>query len=294
LTQGYQNNTDPFNATAVALVVTSSGVFADPVAVVCEVTDSTKAVVTDPSCSLSSATMTGTTGNRLTYTLKASAQAAIGVYAVALRATDNSHLLLSKSTVMPLYVVGVANTLSLAQGARGTVGATFNTSSLPSGSVPVAPMTFACGTVWNAENRAVVPISSLTGLNCTGTGWVPGNPTATAQITVWTNGTATAQLQRSSTIFAATFLGLPILALMGWVGSRKSPRKNCFRFLGLLLLLVGFSYATGCGGSFTSQATAGTNGMAVGNYLVQVVGTDSVGNKYYAGIPLVVSSNSLK
>jgi hypothetical protein len=89
----------------------------------------------------------------------------------------------------------------------------------------------------------------------------------------------------------AAFLGVPLLALMGWVGSRKSPRRNFFRFLGLILLLVGVSYASGCGGSFTSTSTPTTSGINAGNYLVQVVGTDQNGIPYYAVIPLDVSQN---
>jgi hypothetical protein len=89
----------------------------------------------------------------------------------------------------------------------------------------------------------------------------------------------------------AAFLGIPLFALMGWVGSRKSPRKNFFRFLGLILLLVGVSYASGCGGSFTSTSKSTSSGIAPGSYLVQVVGTDQNGNKYYAAVPLDVSAN---
>jgi hypothetical protein len=93
----------------------------------------------------------------------------------------------------------------------------------------------------------------------------------------------------------AAFLGIPLFALMGWVGSRKSPRKNFFRFLGLILLLAGVSYASGCGGSFTSTSTTtgkstGT-GIAPGSYLLQVVGTDQNGNTYYAVVPVTVNAN---
>jgi hypothetical protein len=56
-------------------------------------------------------------------------------------------------------------------------------------------------------------------------------------------------------------------------------------------LLVGVSYASGCGGSFTSSSTTTTTGIAAGNYLVQVVGTDQNGNNYYSAIPLDVSAN---
>jgi hypothetical protein len=59
----------------------------------------------------------------------------------------------------------------------------------------------------------------------------------------------------------------------------------------LILLLVGASFATGCGGSFTSKSTSSSTGIPAGNYLVQVVATDQNGNSYYGAIPLDVSSN---
>jgi hypothetical protein len=59
----------------------------------------------------------------------------------------------------------------------------------------------------------------------------------------------------------------------------------------LILLLVGASYATGCGGSFKSTSTSTSTGIPAGNYLVQVVATDQSGNSYYGVIPLDVSSN---
>jgi hypothetical protein len=103
-------------------------------------------------------------------------------------------------------------------------------------------------------------------------------------------------LWRSSTVYAGLFLGIPLFALMGWVGSRKLPRKNFFRFIGLILMIVIASYAaTGCGGSFTKPTTVTTNNsFPAGNYLVQVVATDNskpTPNKYYAVVPLTVNSN---
>jgi hypothetical protein len=100
---------------------------------------------------------------------------------------------------------------------------------------------------------------------------------------------AVVKLERSSNIYAAAFLGIPLFALLGWVGSRKSPRRNLFRFIGLMLLIVGMSYATGCGGSFTRPPAQPTGGTVAGNYLIQVVATDQAGAKYYAVVPLTVN-----
>jgi hypothetical protein len=96
-------------------------------------------------------------------------------------------------------------------------------------------------------------------------------------------------LQRSSAITLAAFLGVPFLALMGWVGSRKSPRRNFFRFLGLILLMVGLSYATGCGAGFTPPAQPPGSAINAGSYYVQVVAMDQNGVQYYAVVPLTVN-----
>jgi hypothetical protein len=79
---------------------------------------------------------------------------------------------------------------------------------------------------------------------------------------------------------------------MGWIGSRKSPRRNFFRFIGLVLMTVIASYAaTGCGGSFNPTKVNTSSSVQPGNYLVQVVATDQNGNNYYAVVPLTVNSN---
>jgi hypothetical protein len=90
----------------------------------------------------------------------------------------------------------------------------------------------------------------------------------------------------------AAFLGLPLFVLVGWVGGRKSSRKNLFRFLGLILVIVGLSFATGCQQGFTPPvAPPASTGFTTGNYLVQVVATDQNGVKYYAVIPVIVNAD---
>jgi hypothetical protein len=302
LTQGYSTattsaaGTDPFNPTTVRMVVTSTGGFADTLGLACQVRNAiSNAVVTDPSCTVS-ATAHGATGTALTYNVTSSSSTPVGEYAVTLTATDNSTPALASATTLTVYVVGEANILSLAQGASGTENASFNTTTAP---VNATFMSFACGTVFDLTAKKQLSTSQIAGLTCTGpasvtiSGATPPPPVTTSvPITISTLGTV-AQLQRTSSVSLAAFLGIPLFALMGWVGTRKSPRKNFFRFLGLILLLVGVSYASGCGGSFTSTSQTTSNGILPGSYLVQVVGTDNAkpANKYYAVVPLDVSAN---
>jgi hypothetical protein len=303
LTQGYAtatssaSGTDPFNPTTVTAVVTSTGGFTDTLQLNCQVTNAVHAVVTDPSCTLATTTtpptqttLSGANGTQLIYTLSASGSAPVGSYTVALVATDQANPVLTQSAgLLTVYVDGVANTLSLAQGASGTENATFNTSAASGSSKFVS---FTCGSVWNLGSKALVSASQLGGLTCTGPQNVALTGASTSvQIKIATSGSTVAQLERSGAVSMAAFLGIPLFAMLGWVGSRKSQRKNFFRFLGLILLLVGVSYGSGCGGSFSSTSKSTSTGIAPGNYLVQVVGTDQNGNKYYAVVPLDVSSN---
>jgi len=294
LTQGYSTatgsaaGTDPFNPTKVQLAVTSTGGFTDTLNLNCVVTNASKAVVTDPSCTVA-ATESGATGTALTYELSASASAPIGSYTATVTADDNANPALSKVTLLTIDVVGVANVLSLAQGASGTENANFNTTTAPPGANLVS---FACGIVWDLATKTQLSASQIDGLKCTGPASVKITGASTpASITISTSISTAALFRGNNTISMAAFLGIPLFALMGWVGSRKSPRKNFFRFLGLILLLVGVSYASGCGGSFTSTSKSTNTGIGPGTYLVQVVGTDQNGNKYYAAVPLDVSSN---
>ncbi len=294
LTQGYSTatssaaGTDPFNPTNVQLVVTSTGGFADTLNLGCVVTNASSAVVTDPSCAVA-ATEAGATGTALTYEVTASVSAPIGAYTVTLTAIDSANPSLVNGTPLTVSVVGVANVLSLAQGASGTETANFNTTTAPASAKLVS---FACGIVWNLTAKTQLTASQIAGLTCTGPASVNVTGASTpAAITISTLGSTTALLRGSGAVSLAAFLGVPLFALLGWLGSRKSPRKNFFRFLGLILVLVGVSYASGCGGSFTSTSKSISNGIAPGTYLVQVVATDQNGNKYYAAVPLDISSN---
>ncbi|HUD12231.1 MAG TPA: Ig-like domain repeat protein [Terracidiphilus sp.] len=303
LTQGYSTattsapGTDPFNPTKVQMVVTSTGGFTDTLGLTCKVTNSiTNAVATNPTCTVS-ATAAGANSTALTYTVTSppstTSPTPIGEYTVTLTADDNANPALSNSSALTVFIVGEANLLSLAQGASGQENVSFNTFAAPASDTFTS---VACGTVVPLVNG--VPGTPLTSPGITCTSHIPaaGIPiisggTTTVAVTISPSSTKTAELRQSNAVSMAAFLGIPLLALMGWVGSRKSPRRNFFRFLGLILLLVGVSYASGCGGNFTSSSTTTSTGIAAGNYLVQVVGTDQNSVSYYAVIPLDVSAN---
>ena len=289
LTQGFANTTDPFVPAQVTAVSIPASAFSDSLAVTCVVTNSSMAVVSDPSCSPSTTALIGSGNPAVTYMLSASSAALVGVYSITLSAVDSRvPTLTHSSSPLAVYVLGVAGTLNLAAGAVGTEAALFNTATPPSGIAPTSLSGISCGAVINTANGAQIAAGEVTCSSSSNNVTVPGTQTS-VPVTIATRGATTAQLHHSSTIFAATFMGIPIFALLGWFGSRKSPRRNFFRFIGMIVLTVVLSYAAGCGGSFTRPPPPAAGGIAAGSYLVQVVATDQNGAKYYAVVPLVVN-----
>jgi len=300
LTQGYSNISDMFKPVTITAASSPVGLFSDPLKVTCVVTTntSTPTPVTDPSCSPASAALPGASGS-LAYTLSASATAAPGAYAVTLTAVDNNvPLLTHTSSPLVVYVVGVTPQMIVAPGIAGSGNAVFDTAPLPAPiAAPTTLKAFACGVIINATTKQAYATTQYSGLTCAGpTGGIAVTAGGSTQvpITITESTTATAMLEQPSTIYAAAFLGLPLFALIGWVGSRKSPRKNFFRFIGSILLIVGISFAaTGCGGSFTRPTAPPTSGFSLGagSYFIQVIATDQNGvSQYYAVVPLTVNN----
>jgi hypothetical protein len=154
---------------------------------------------------------------------------------------------------------------------------------------------FSCPFIWDTTvSNKVLDNTGQTYITCSGTAaTVTGAATSISlKVTAAAASSTTGSLRPSSTVYAAALLGVPFLAALCWFGSKKSPRRNLFRFLGLIVLLLGLSYATGCGGGFTPPPPPPVTGISAGTYLVQVVGntTDSTGAaiKAYAEVPLVV------
>jgi Bacterial Ig-like domain (group 3)/FG-GAP-like repeat len=292
LTQGYftigSSPTDPFSPVQISVVSTPVSGFVDPLNVTCMVTNTaTMMPVSDPACSPFTAVSPGS--GSLTYILSASSGAAVGQYSVTLTATDSKNPLLSHSTApLHVYIIGVANSLSLAQGATGTGNAVFNTATSASGTPPATLNSFSCGTIVNVADGSQIASGLVTCSGPSGSTAVTGAQTK-VPITVQLVSSTVAVLRRSTPIYGM-FFGLPLLALVGWFGGKKSSRRNFFASMGLILLAVALSCTIGCGGSATPPVVPPSGGLSAGSYLVQVVATDQNGAKYYAVVPLVVSS----
>lgn len=298
ITQGYANTADntttpatlgdPFNPATITVVIRSSAGFSDALSATCAVIGNTSnAAVSDPSCKLSNTNPSGSTGTSLTYLVSASAKAPADSYSVTVTLADqiSQQVSLSQSTTpLNVYVMEPSASLALGTGgASGTESALFLTPAPLTGTP-----TITCPLIWDAVNMKF----SSSKIGCSGPAGTitTSGLTTTIPITIST-GTTTASAARTSNIYLAGMFGLPVLALFGWLGAGRSQRRNLLRLLSLLLLALGISCASGCGGSFNPGTTGTTQtGIAAGSYLVQVVATDSSGNKYYAEVPLVVNA----
>jgi hypothetical protein len=290
VSQQYSNSTDPFNKTLINLTPTPLGGYADTLIVTsCIVQNSAGKVVTDPSC----ASMTNTTlagGNTaVPFAISASNTAPVDVYTVTLTLGDTVFPTLSHTVSLQTYVVDTAPAITLAPGFELAESVTFNTAPPPGGTLATSLVSFTCGKIVTLSGGDANVANEIT---CSGAGSVPitGNATVAA-ITILANGSGTVSMNRnhsSESVFSAAFWGVPLLALLAWLGNRKSPRRNFFRFLGMLLLIVGLSHAIGCGGSF-HRPTSVTTGTTPGSYLIQVVATDSNKQVHSVVVPLVVN-----
>jgi hypothetical protein len=224
------------------------------------------------------------------FTVNASANAPIGTYTVTVTAVDKSVPVLSQTTApLTINVLGTSASLNVAAGATGSLTAQFDTGTAVNGTTLT---TFSCPLIWDTTNMQFDSNVNNSLISCTG----PSGTVATTgadtpvQITIKASKSTQAQLERGNSLQLAGVIGLPLLALFGWFGSKGNRRKNLLRLFSTIVLALGISCAIGCGGSFTRPGTLPSNGIAPGNYLVQVIATDASGNQYYAVVPLVVSS----
>ncbi|HEY6447494.1 MAG TPA: FG-GAP-like repeat-containing protein [Acidobacteriaceae bacterium] len=290
VTQGFTNATDLFNGASIAGNVVTAGGFSDSLSFTCTVLNfATKAPVTDPSCSITpSATEGGSGGSyqALTVTVSASANAAAGLYTLSLQATDQTTPTFPAlaSQTINVYVLPVSGTLDLVAGASGTANPVFNTSSAPSGASLVS---FSCPTVLTTKGTAANFTATCTGQSTAVTGAATTVP-ITLSFAAKTTGSA-ALAHSSMTMYAAAF-ATPFFATIVWLGSRKSSRRNFFRFLGMVLVMVGVASLGGCGGSYSGPGVTQNKTIAPGAYYVEVVAKDANGNSYYTVVAMVITA----
>jgi hypothetical protein len=302
LTESYSNTTDPFKQVPISVSITPLYGFSDNLQLICSLVSPGKSSpVPGSTCAVSA---TPSLSGSYTVTVTApppgsqSPDPGIGLYNVTVTATDtnpnlSSALTHQTPTPVQVYVVGKAPQIAFTGAAiLATENVEFNTVTTIGASSQPTLGNFTCNTVVSASggtqiNNAVICSGSSTPAS--------GTDETAVSITIIASGTggATAfRTERSSGISVAAFLGVPILALVGWLGRKKSGRQNCIRFIGLILMLAGVSYVTSCGGSFKLPSTPAAGGIPNGNYLIQMVATDQNNANYYAVVPLCIGTET--
>jgi large repetitive protein len=292
VTQGATNSTDKFTSAAVSVDSVPLSGYSDSLNLTCQVqgSASTPGTGTPPTCTLSPTTLHGSGASTSAFTITVPANAPVDQYTVTVTATDVQIPALAQSATLLVNVVNKSGTLSLSPGSAAVQSMVFNTAP-PAGQTLAATLnTFACGTIVPVDINGTGTFTANE-FACSGpSGTVPITGfSTTASVTIAVNATTTASLARpSGSVSAAAFWAVPLLALLAWVARRNSPRRNFFRFLGMLLLVVGLSNTIGCGGSFTRPPVV-TGGPPTGTYLIQVVASDSNLVNHYAVVPLTVN-----
>ena len=230
-------------------------------------------------------------------TVTATATTPVGLYQVQVTATDQAVPTLAHATAL---VVNVVNSTSAVNVIPGNVGTTTANFIGPASTTPVT-LTFtsaSCVSVTGSGLNVTIPAGgeapSVIGISCsfspasitlTGTSTAGGIGSVTVSVNTATG--AIARLSYPNGIFAATWLGLPGIVLLGSLRNKRRSRRSLMQVLGILLVLVALLQGIGCGGGgFTKQPTV--SGTPTGAYLllVQVQGSDQA--TYSAVIPVNV------
>lgn len=299
LTQGYsttlsagsQNNYAVFEAATITAPITTSSGYNPTMTASCQIfagTDTTQAPLTDPACTPATASQSITVTTNAAapaFEIAASQKAPTGTFTVVLTVADPNFTTGVQKQTFPLYVIApVTTTLNVTIGSSATQNVGFDTTS--------TSLTFSCPYLWSVDQQKMLDNTKGDLLTCvlsSGTSVQVNGGIAQAGITFTPVVKTASNAQTTSTLYAASFLSIPFLAILTWFGSRKSERRNLFRFLGLVVLLVGLSCLTACGGSFTTTLQNPTPaGELSGNYLVQVQTQDGAGNSFYAVLPMQV------
>ena len=308
LTQGYGtviNNVgsttikaDLFGSAAISIIISTSPGYNPMLSVTCAVyVAGGSAPLKDPSCSpnLPASVLVASNAGAQAFAINASTSAPIGNYTVRITTSDPLFSTTAPFVEIPLSVVsGTTASLSIAQGAFANQPVPFNTgatAALAGGTDTISKSSYSCPNIWDVVNGKMLNNAKSDLVTCVGppdSTTISGDSTA-IQITIQAATMTAHNGQSSNTVYAATLFGVPVLALLGWFGSRKSTHRNLYRFLGLLVLLASFSFATGCGGrGFVPPQVTTPPGIAPGTYIVQVIAQGASGNKYYAEVPITV------
>ena len=270
--QGYNNTNEPFFATSLNVTVQPLYGYNGTVMLSCNVNPTLvggTCVVNPPSSgSLASGSL------NTTLTISASSTTPIGPYTVTVTAQDASGMM--QVATLALAVIDYAPPINEPPGGGGMTMVNYN------GPSNVGIPNFACTAVTGTGINGSEPLSQIGGSCVFGPG--PGNLPGTVKVTI--SGCTVARLRTRTPIYAAFFLGLPAMVLLGSVRLDRMRRKRILQVVGTLLLLLALLMGVGCGAGGSGQLTP------PGMYLVLVQGTGTDGVVYSGVVPVNVSGGT--
>ncbi|MGC2638095.1 MAG: hypothetical protein WA294_13010, partial [Acidobacteriaceae bacterium] len=287
---------DPLNPATIALTLSGTNGFTDPLNVACTVnavnvpqaTPASPTVL--PLCLPSTSQLTApayASSTPLTFQIVALPSATVGQYLITIAVSDKSVSALSGNTTsfaINTYILSVSGPLNLASGASGTTQAIFNTASAATGTSLGSKITCS---VFTADG---VPVTTFTAACTTPSSITVTGAATDAPISISFQPTASAAVAHPSIRMYAAALATPFFAMIVWLGTKKSPRRNFFRFLGMFLVIVGMASLNGCGGNFTGPNISVKTPIPPGAYYIEAVANDSSGNPYYSVIPVDITA----
>jgi hypothetical protein len=295
ITQGYTNSTDPFAKESITATASSIANFSGTLALTCNVVAvSVPSGAVLPQCTLSNTSLPIPTGNTVNVTINAgsgSSAASPGAYTVSITGVDATTGLSHTTSPIPFNIQFEAAPLTIVSGA--TTGNTTTAEFVLPANVGITG--FQCASVTGptlASSVAPVALSIGCAFNPASVAPSGSAQTASVTITISTGGATTAKLNDTSnrtTIVVAGVLGIPILALFGFMPGGKTSRKIFLRYLGIVFALVVLLQGVGCGGgSFTAPKSV-SGQTPPGAYTILVQGTGTDGQTYQAVIQVNVT-----
>ncbi len=251
------------------ITLTPAGGFTGAVSLSCTVSAAPAGAVSAPTCSAATASITGATAITAALTIQTTSSTTAGAYTLAITATNGGatvatttiQLTVNAATVPASFgLTGTAVTIA-SLGSSGTSTITVTPSGGFTGLVNLSCVEASAPT--GAASDAACSFGSQSGVTVTGTSAV------TATMTIITTSTSAALRSTKPGMLIPAAAGIAIAGLLLWIPALRRYRTS---LMTLLLLAVGISMATGCGGSSHSVTTPPPG---AGNYTFTVTGKDS-------------------
>lgn len=286
VSQGFSTATDPVASTAMTVTASSSFGFATASGKALILTCTFTPLTGAPTCPATSLPVTPSNPQTPIPLVIDATNATQGAYTLVVTAQDPTTGLTRSTTVTFTVNVSFFTSPPLSVSSGGTVD-TMLSFIVPAGvTIPLNCNSAIISPGTPPVSTETIPISctpSPTSVGTAGSGTVQSVP-----VTVTINtGSASSHLMTQTGVFTAGLLGVPILALIGYLSYGRRHGRSFFRFLGVISIFAFVLQVIGCGGNFNRTATV-TNTTPAGTYYLLVQGEGSDHQHYQAVIQVNV------